>query len=144
MTQNKTTATKSADIKRFWHLVDAEDQVLGRLATKVAGLLMGKNKTYFTRRLDCGDHVVVINAQKVRLTGKKTDQKVYQSYSGYPGGRKEVAFGKMLAEQPNKVIRHAVKGMLPKNKLQDKMIIRLHAFAGAEHKFEEKFKKENW
>ena len=141
MTQNKTTTTKSTDIKRFWHLVDAKDQVLGRLATKVAGLLMGKDKTYFTRRLDCGDHVVVINAQKVRLTGKKTDQKVYQSYSGYPGGRKEVAFSKMLAEQPNKVIRHAVKGMLPKNKLQDKMITRLHVFAGAEHKFEDKFRK---
>ncbi|MDD3531839.1 MAG: 50S ribosomal protein L13 [Candidatus Shapirobacteria bacterium] len=141
MTQNKTTATKQADIKRSWHLIDAENQVLGRLATKIATLLMGKGKTYFTRRLDCGDYVVVINAQRVRLTGKKVDQKTYQRYSGYPGGRKEVAFGKMLAEQPGKVIRHAVMGMLPKNKLQAKMITRLHVFAGPEHKFEEKFKK---
>lgn len=140
MTQNKTTATKQTDIKRSWHLIDAKGRVLGRLATKIATLLMGKNKPYFTRRLDCGDHVVVINAQKVRLTGKKADQKTYQRYSGYPGGRKEVAFGKMLAEQPNKVISHAVKGMLPKNKLQDKMITRLHVFAGEEHKFTDKFK----
>lgn len=140
MIQNKTTATKQADIKRSWHLIDAKDQILGRLATKIATLLMGKDKAYFTRRLDCGDYVVVINAQKIRLTGKKADQKTYQRYSGYPGGRKEVAFGKMLAKQPDKVVRHAVMGMLPKNKLQDKMITRLHVFAGEEHNLEDKFK----
>jgi len=143
MIKNMTVVTKGSDIRRSWHLVDAKDQVLGRLATRIAGLLMGKSKTYFTRSLDCGDYVVVINAGEVRLTGKKADQKVYQRYSGYPGGRKEVAFTKMLAEQPDKVIRHAVKGMLPKNKLQDKMITRLHVFAGKEHEFGNKFKAQN-
>ncbi|MDD3679723.1 MAG: 50S ribosomal protein L13 [Candidatus Shapirobacteria bacterium] len=140
MIDSKTTVTKAGQINREWHLINADKQILGRLATQVATLLMGKNKTYFTRQLDCGDHVVVINAQKIHLTGKKTDQKVYQSYSGYPSGRKEVGFDKMLAKQPNKVIRHAVMGMLPKNKLRAKMIIRLHVFSGTEHDFEEKFK----
>jgi large subunit ribosomal protein L13 len=142
MIKRKTAVTKKSDIKRSWHLIDAKNQVLGRTATQIATLLMGKNKPYFTRRLDCGDYVVVINAADIRSTGKKADQKVYQQYSGYPGGRREVSFKKMIAEQPNKVIRHAVMGMLPKNKLQSKMITRLHIFAGAEHKFEDKFGKE--
>ncbi|MGI6278412.1 MAG: 50S ribosomal protein L13 [Patescibacteria group bacterium] len=141
MIKRKTAVTKKSDIKRAWHLIDAKDQVLGRTATQIATLLMGKNKPYFTRRLDCGDYVVVINAANIRSTGRKADQKVYQRYSGYPGGRKEISFKKMITEQPNKVIRHAVKGMLPKNKLQDKMITRLHVFAGEEHGFEDKFKK---
>ncbi len=142
MTRNTTIVTRKSDVRRDWHLIDAKNQVLGRLATQIATLLMGKNKAYFTRRLDCGDYVVVVNVGDVRLTGKKTDQKVYQRYSGYPGGRKEIAFTKMLAEQPDKVIRRAVMGMLPKNKLRAKMITRLYVFAGEEHKFEDKFKKE--
>jgi len=143
MTRNKTAVTKGSDIRREWHLIDAKDQVLGRLATRIAGLLMGKSKAYFTRSLDCGDYVVVINASKVCLTGKKVGQKVYQHYSGYPGGRKETAFVKMLAEQPDKVIRQATKGMLPKNRLQDKMITRLYVFAGEEHEFKDKFKTQS-
>jgi large subunit ribosomal protein L13 len=142
VTKNTTAVTRGSNIRREWHLIDAKNQVLGRLATKIAGLLMGKSKVYFTRHLDCGDYIVVINAGGVRLTGKKVNQKVYQHYSGYPGGRKETAFAKMLAEQPDEVIRHAVRGMLPKNKLQDKMITRLYVFAGEKHEFRDKFKKE--
>ncbi len=141
MIKRKTVVTKKSDIKRAWHLIDAKDQVLGRTATQIAALLMGKNKPYFTRRLDCGDYVVVVNAANIRLTGRKADQKVYQRYSGYPGGRKEVSFKKMIVKQPSKVIRHAVMGMLPKNKLRDKMITRLYVFAGEEHRFEDKFGK---
>ncbi len=141
MIKNKTVVTRTEDIKRSWHLIDADNQTLGRLASRVAVLLMGKNKPYFTRRVDCGDHVVVKNAQKVHLTGKKVDQKVYQSYSGYPGGRREVSFAKMLAEQPKKVIRRAVMGMLPKNKLQSKMIVRLHVFPDSAHDFPKEISK---
>ncbi len=139
MITDKTFITKKNDVVRKWHLVDAKDQVLGRLASRISPLLMGKNKAYFDRRADCGDYVVVINAKQIRLTGKKVERKTYQHYSGYSGGRKEVAFAKMLTEQPEKIIRNAVVGMLPKNKLQDKMIVRLHVFAGKDHKFSEKF-----
>jgi large subunit ribosomal protein L13 len=142
MIKNKTAVTTEENIVRSWHLLDAGNRPLGRLAVEIASLLMGKNKTYFTRRVDCGDNVVVINASQVKLTGRKAEQKVYQHYSGYPGGRKEVAFTKMVAEQPKKVIRQAVLGMLPKNKLQARMITRLHVFADDKHNFADKLSKQ--
>ncbi|PIS15150.1 50S ribosomal protein L13 [Candidatus Shapirobacteria bacterium CG09_land_8_20_14_0_10_38_17] len=135
----KTSVTKLRNIKRRWYLVDLKDKILGREATEMAVLLRGKNKPYFTPSLDCGDHVVVINAQKVRLTGKKEDQKVYQRYSGYPGGLKEVSYRRMAEKAPNEVVRHAVLGMLPKNKLRSKMIKRLYIFSGEEHPYKDKF-----
>jgi len=138
--QSKTYVTKLKDIERRWHLVDLKDKILGREATKIATLLRGKNKPYFTPSLDCGDYVVVINAQKVRLTGKKEDQKVYRRYSGYPGGLKEVSYRRMLEKRPNEVVRHAVRGMLPKNKLRSKMIKRLYIFPGEKHPYEDKLK----
>ncbi len=101
-----------------WFVVDATGQVLGRLATRVARLLIGKDKPNFTPYLDCGDHVVVINADKVRLTGKKTDQKVYRHHSGYPGGLKEIPFRRRKLERPEGIVRDAILGMLPKNKLR--------------------------
>jgi len=138
--QSKTYVTKLKDIERRWHLVDLKDKILGREVTKIATLLRGKNKPYFTPSLDCGDHVVVINAQKVRLTGKKEDQKVYRRYSGYPGGLREVSYQRMLEKRPKEVVRHAVRGMLPKNKLRSRMIKRLYVFPGEKHPYEDKLK----
>ena len=140
--QSKTNVTKLKDIKRKWYLVDLKNKVLGREATGIATLLRGKNKPYFTPSLDCGDHIVVINAQKVRLTGKKEDQKIYRRYSGYPGGLREISYRKMLEKRPNEVIRHAVRGMLPKNKLRSKMIKRLYIFPGEKHPYGDKFKSQ--
>jgi len=137
--QPKTHVTKLKDIERGWHLVDLKDKILGRQATKIAILLRGKNKPYFTPSLDCGDHVVVINARKVRLTGKKEDQKVYRRYSGYPSGLREISYRSMLEKRPKEVVRHAVRGMLPKNKLRSKMIKRLYTFPGEEHQYKDKF-----
>lgn len=140
MKRNKTIVTKPADIKREWHLVDVSKKPLGRVATQIAQLLMGKDKPYFTRRVDCGDHVVAVNAAEVQLTGKKEEQKVYIRFSGYPSGKKEITFKQMMAKDPRKVVRHAVKGMLPKNKLQAKMLNRLHIFTGEKHDYEDRFK----
>lgn len=116
-----------------WHLIDARGQVLGRLATRVARLLMGKHKVRFTPALDCGDHVVIINAAKIRLSGRKLEQKVYQWHSGYPGGLKEVGARRMLREKPERMVREAILGMLPKNKLRKHRARKLRVFAGAEH-----------
>ena len=137
--QPKTHVTKLKDIERRWHLVDLKDKILGRQATKIAILLRGKNKPYFTPSLDCGDHVVVINARKVRLTGKKEDQKVYRRYSGYPSGLREISYRSMLEKRPKEVVRHAVRGMLTNNKLRSKMIKRLYTFSGEEHQYKDKF-----
>jgi large subunit ribosomal protein L13 len=133
--------TKKA-VERKWHLVDAKGQVLGRLASRVAPLLMGKGKIYFVRNLDCGDHVVVINAKEVVLTGRKEVQKVYRSYSGYPGGLKEIPAARMRATFPERMIERAVANMLPKNKLRALWLKKLHVFAGAEHEYVDKFKAE--
>jgi len=141
--QSKTYVTKLKDIERRWYLVDLKDRILGREVTKIATLLRGKNKPYFTPSLDCGDHVVVINAQKVRLTGKKEDQKVYRRYSGYPGGLREVSYQRMLEKRPKEVVRHAVRGMLPKNKLRSRMIKRLYVFPGEKHPYKDKFQISN-
>ncbi len=117
--------TKLSDIKHDHQEIDAADQILGRLATRAATLLMGKSKPYFTRHLDCGDFVTIINAGKIRVTGEKITKKIYTRYSGYPGGIKRTNLGKMLAEKPEEVIRHAVAGMLPDNKLKALWLKRL-------------------
>lgn len=129
----KTYSVKASDIERKWHVIDASDEVLGRLATRIAGLLMGKHKPMFVRHLDVGDFVVVINADKVRVTGNKAKQKMYYHHSGYPGGLKSVSLEKMMQTHPNRVIEHAVKGMLPKNRLSAGMMKRLKVYSGDSH-----------
>lgn len=136
-----TKPTKASDIKREWHLIDLKDKTLGRISTEVARLLMGKSKPYFVRNLDCGDFVVVVNAKDVKVTGKKELKKTYYRYSGYPGGLTKEAFAKLKERKPEEIIIHAVKGMLPQNRLRDKMLVRLKVFAGSEHRYEDKFKK---
>lgn len=135
----KTYQPKHKDIKRNWHMIDAEDAILGRMSTKLATLLMGKHKPTYSDHMDMGDYVVVVNAQKVKVTGKKRKQKVYQKHSGYPGGFKEVSFEKMITEHPERVIELAVSRMLPGNRLRDKRMRRLKVFAGADHTFKNKF-----
>lgn len=125
------------EVKRNWHLLDAKDKVLGRLATSVAILLMGKHKPTYSSHMDSGDYVVIINVEKVKLTGKKTSQKVYRRHSGYPGGFKEVSFSKMITEHPERVIQLAVSRMLPKNRLQDQRIERLKLVVGEKNPHEE-------
>ena len=129
----KTYSVKKSDIERQWHVIDASGKVLGRLATQVAGLLMGKHKPMFSRHLDTGDFVVVINADKVRLTGNKARQKVYYRHSGYPGGLKSVSFEKMMQTHPTRIIEHAVKGMLPHNRLGASMMKKLKVYTGDSH-----------
>jgi large subunit ribosomal protein L13 len=115
---------------KHWHVVDASGQVLGRLAARVASLLLGKDKANFTPYLDCGDHVVVINAERIRLTGNKLDQKIYYSHSGYPGGLKEVPIRRMFPKRADWVVREAVLGMLPKNKLRARRARKLRVYLG--------------
>jgi len=134
-----TTATKISDVKREWHLIDVKDQTLGRVASQIAQLLMGKGKAYFVRNLDCGDYVVVVNAKNVKVTGKKEVQKVYNRHSGYPGGFKSESLKELRERRPEEIIKHAVKGMLPDNRLQAKMLSRLFVSAGQEHKYQDKF-----
>ncbi|BCS55600.1 50S ribosomal protein L13 [Geobacter sp. SVR] len=129
----KTEVAKAENVKRDWYLVDAQDMVLGRLASEVAKVLRGKNKAIFTPSVDTGDFVVVVNADKIALTGRKLADKVYYSHSGFPGGLKEVSAGKLLEINPVDVIKKAVKGMLPKNKLSRHMIKKLKVYAGASH-----------
>lgn len=129
----KTYATKTADIERQWHVIDASGKVLGRLATQIASLLMGKHKPTLSRNLDTGDFVIVINADKVRVTGNKAKQKVYYRHSGYPGGLKSITFERMMQTHPTRVIEHAVKGMLPHNRLGAKMFKKLRVYAGDTH-----------
>ena len=132
----KTVSAKNEEITRTWHLVDAKDQVLGRLATELACVLRGKRKPIFTPHVDTGDFVVVINAEKVKLTGRKYTDKVYYRHSGYPGGLKSITADKLLATKPEMVIQHAVRGMLPKNKLGRQMIKKLKVYAGPAHPHE--------
>ena len=139
----KTYSTKLKDIQRQWHLVDLEGQVLGRVATQIAQLLMGKHKPYYTSHLDCGDYVVAINAAKIKVTGKKAQQKLYRRHSGYPGGFKEIPFERQLKKDPTKIILWAVKGMLPKNKLRARRLARLKIFADANHPYEDKLVKKS-
>lgn len=129
----KTYTPKADDIERHWWLVDAQDKPLGRLATEVARLLRGKHKAMYTPHLDTGDHVVIVNAERVRLTGKKAEQKTYFRHSGYMGGERHIPFRRMMARHPERVVELAVKGMLPKNALGRAMRKKLKVYAGAEH-----------
>jgi len=129
----KTYSTKPSDITRDWHVIDASGEILGRLSTQVARLLMGKHKPIFTRNIDTGDFVVVINAEKVRVTGNKVKDKYYYRHSGYPGGFKSVNLERMLQTHPTRVIEYAVKGMLPRNRLAAQTLKRLKVYAGANH-----------
>ena len=126
----KTYSLKASEIKREWHVIDATDQVLGRLATRVARLLMGKHKPIFSPNLDVGDYVVIINADKVRVTGGKAKQKVYYRHSGYPGGLKAITYDKLMQTNPTRVIEHAVKGMLPHTRLGARMMKKLRVYVG--------------
>ena len=128
-----TVSAKKETVERKWFVVDAKDVVLGRLATNVASILRGKNKTIYTPHVDTGDFVVIVNADKVQLTGRKLDNKVYYHHTNYPGGLKSITAGKLLKEKPEEVIIAAVRGMLPKNPLGRDMIHKLKVYAGAEH-----------
>lgn len=128
-----TKHANAATVQRNWYVVDGTNQTVGRMCAKIAAILRGKNKAYFTPHVDCGDFVIVINADKVKLTGNKMEQKIYDTFSGYPGGRKEELAKDLLKRRPEVVIERAVKGMLPKNRLGRKMYKKLFVYAGAEH-----------
>ena len=132
----RTFTAKVAEIERDWYVVDAEGETLGRLASRIAPILKGKHKPIYTPHLDCGDFVIVINADKVRVTGRKLDQKMYHRHSGYPGGLKSISLRNQLAKHPERVIEAAVKGMLPKNKLGRRMFKKLKVYASATHPHE--------
>lgn len=132
----KTVSANKATVEKNWVLVDAKDEVLGRLASKVAKILRGKNKPSFTPHVDCGDNVIVINAGQVKLTGNKMTQKQYVSHSGYPGGQKTTTPAEILSKQPIRVVEKAVKGMLPKNRLGSELFRNLFVYEGSEHKNE--------
>lgn len=137
----KTKTPKTEEIKRAWHLLDAQGEVLGRLATQIAQLLIGKHKVYFVPHLDCGDYVVVINAVGIKVTGNKAEQKKYYRHSGYPGGFKETTFKQQLTKDPRKIILLAVSRMLPKNKLRAGRMARLKVFGDKKHPYQDKFKQ---
>lgn len=129
----RTYTPRASEITRAWFIVDAEGQTLGRLATRIATVLRGKHKPTFTPHLDMGDHVIVINADRIVLTGSKAEQKLYHAHSGFPGGLRSVPFATMLERKPTQIVEAAVKGMLPKNKLGRQMGTKLKVYAGAEH-----------
>lgn len=135
----KTYQPKAKEVKRNWHLLDAKDQILGRLSTKIAGLLMGKGKASYATQMDMGDFVVVLNAEKIEVTGKKDQQKVYISHSGYPKGIKKVSYQKMSETHPERIIKHAVSGMLPDNHLKNERLKRLMIVVGDKNPYESKF-----
>lgn len=136
-----TVSTKLSDVKRTWHLFDVNGKTLGRVSSEIAAVLMGKSKPYFVSNLDCGDYVVVINAEKVKVSGKKETLKKYSRFSGYPGGYREATLMELRKDKPTDIIRLAVLGMLPQNKLQDRMLARLFIFKDEKHSYEDKFKK---
>ena len=129
----KSYMAKANEVERKWYVIDAEGKVLGRVASEIASILRGKKKPINTQHVDCGDYVIVINADKVVLTGNKMNQKIHAYHTGYPGGRKEIVYSEMMEKRPEKVIELAVKGMLPKNRLGRKMIKKLKVYAGSEH-----------
>jgi large subunit ribosomal protein L13 len=129
----KTYTPNVMDIKREWHIVDAKGQTLGRLASQVAKLLMGKHKPIYSPHLDTGDYVIVLNAAKVKLSGKKAEQKLYYRHSGYPGGLRSLTFQELLSKHPTRVVEIAVKGMLPKNRLGSAMFRKLKVYPGSDH-----------
>ena len=129
----KTFVTKPAEVERQWYVVDAEGQTLGRLASKIAAVLRGKHKPIYSPSVDCGDYVIVLNADKIHVTGRRMDQKKYYRHSGYPGGLSEISLRDQLKKYPTRPVELAVKGMLPKNRLGRKMIKKLKVYAGSEH-----------
>ena len=129
----KSYIAKSAEVERKWYVVDAEGKTLGRLASEIAMVLRGKRKPTYTPHVDCGDYVIVINAEKVEVTGKKRKEKIYKRHTGYPGGLREVTFEKLQARKPEEIIRHAVKGMLPDGRLGRQMFKKLKVYAGPQH-----------
>ncbi len=135
MRKNKTIFVRSEAVKRDWYLLDASGQVLGRLASKVATILMGKHKPIYSAQADTGDYVVIVNAEKVRVTGKKEKQKMYFTHSGYPGGDTLTAYEKLAARKPGRAIELAVAGMLPKNRLAAQMIKKMKIFVGDKHPY---------
>lgn len=139
----KTLPSKTAEIKREWHLLDADGMTLGRLATRIAGLLIGKHKPTYSTNIDSGDYVVLINTDKIKVTGAKLTDKFYYRHSGYPGGFRQVSVAEQLAKDSRKVIEHAVSGMLAHNKLHDPRLRRLKAYAGSTHPHESQFNKES-
>ena len=130
----KTVSAKKEEVERKWYVVDADGEVVGRLCSKIAHVLRGKHQPHYTPNVDCGDNVIVINADKIRFTGSKMDQKTYLTYSGYPGGQKSKTAKELMAKKPTKIVENAVKGMLPKNRLGRAMFKKLHVYAGPEHK----------
>ncbi len=128
-----TKHANEATVQRNWYVVDGTNQTVGRMCAKIAAVLRGKNKAYFTPHVDCGDYIIVINADKIQFTGQKLDQKVYENFSGYPGGRKEEVAKDLLKRRPEVIIERAVKGMLPKNRLGRKMYKKLFVYAGETH-----------
>ena len=133
---NKTYVTKPAEVERSWYVVDAEGQTLGRLASEIAQIIRGKHKPTFNPAVDCGDYVIVVNAEKIHVTGRRKDQKKYYHHSGYMGGLTEVTLRQQLEKHPDRVINSAVRGMLPRNKLGRKMIKKLKVYAGPSHPHE--------
>lgn len=129
----KTLSANNSTIQKDWYVIDAEGQVLGRLASEIAKLLRGKHKPNFTPHADCGDHVIVINAEKVALTGKKWTDREYLSYTGYPGGQRSITPRNLLEKHPHALVEKAVKGMLPKNRLGRQIFKNMHVYVGAEH-----------
>ncbi len=129
----KTVSANAKTVNKNWVIIDAENQILGRISSKIASMLRGKHKTNFTPHVDCGDNVIVINAEKVRLTGKKWDQKEYISYTGYPGGQRFASPDELLAKHPTRIVEYAVHGMLPKNKLGNAIKGNLYIYTGSEH-----------
>ncbi len=130
---DKTYVTKPEDVKREWYVVDATGQTLGRLASQVACRLRGKHRPEYSPAVDAGDYVIVINAEKIRVTGRKLDQKIYYRYSGYPGGLKQITLRDLLKKHPVRAVEHAVRGMLPKNRLGRRMFKKLKVYAGPQH-----------
>ena len=135
----QTYSAKNEEVKKNWVEIDAKDQILGRLSTQIATILMGKNKATYTPHCDVGDFVVVVNADKIKLTGKKLDQKFHETYSGHPSGRKVKSFRQVLEDSPENLVYHSVRRMLSKNKLADKQLKKLKVYAGAEHPHQAQF-----
>ncbi len=141
-TKQKSFVASSKTLQKEWFVVDATEQVLGRLATRVATVLMGKHKPTYTPFLDTGDHVIILHADKIRLTGKKAEKKTYKRFSGYPGGQQEIPFATWFAKHPEEVVRHAVEDMLPRGTLGRRMIFKLQVYKGGEHPHEAQQPKE--
>ena len=129
----KSYIAKPQEVEHKWYVIDAEGKTLGKLASEAASILRGKKKPIYTPHVDCCDYVIVVNAEKVHVTGKKETDKIYKSYSGYPGGLKEITLGEMREKKPEEIIRHAIKGMMPKGKLGRQMYKKLKVYAGSEH-----------